>query len=193
MTIIKRKSLIVGLISSIVIALVLILTLVGYYIYLELKAEKFKLHYQELLGRTKAKIYSKYIEIEKLDARIENTGVLKGKPIIEGIVTNKGPKDVINLAIKVSFLDNDSAAIYETEFHPQEPALGSSALPLVNIPYISSPTKITLKSNESLVFKKVISNCPTEIFLELREGDRPKRTFGKWSGKLTSQVASLDF
>jgi len=193
MALIKKKSLVVGLISSFVIALVLVLTLVGYFIYLEFKAEKFKLYYEELLGRTKAKVYSKYINIEKLDARIENTGVLKGRPIIEGVVTNKGAKDVLNLVINVSFLDKDNAMIYETEFHPQEPALGNTVFSHVNIPYISSPTKITLKPSEPAVFKKIISNCPTEIFLELREGDKPKKTFGRWSGKLTAQTVSLDF
>lgn len=193
MTLIKRKSLIVGLISSLVIALVMVLTLVGYFIYLELNAEKFRLNYQELLCRTKAKIYSKYISIEKIDAKIENTGSLKGKPIIEGLVTNKGTKDAQNLIIRVSFLDKGDAVIYEMDFHPQEPALGSIAFPHVNIPYISSPAKLTLKKAQTYAFKRIISNCPTEIFLELREGDKPKKTFGKWSGKLSAQTVSLDF
>jgi hypothetical protein len=193
MTLIKRKSLIVAFVSSVVIALVLILTLVGYYIYLEFKAEEFRRHYQDLLNKAKAKVYSKYIEIKKIDARIENTGALKGKPIIEGIVTNKGTKDILNLAIRVSFLDKDGAVIYETELRPQEPALENTALPHINIPYLYNSPKTVLRPNESFVFKKIIPSCPTEIFLELREGDKPKKKFGKWSGKLTTYASSLDF
>ena len=190
---IKKKSLIVALVSSLVLALVLVLTLVGYFIYLEFKADEFRRRYQDLLGKAKAKVYSKYIAIEKLDARIENTGTLKGKPIIEGVVTNKGTRDVLNLSIKVRFMDKDNAVIYETELRPQEPSLGTQPLSHVNIPYIISSPITVLRSNESFPFKKIISNCPTEIFLELREGEKPKKIFGKWSGKLTADAESLDF
>ena len=110
--IIKRKSLVVALISSFVITIVLIVTLAGYFIYIEYKGEEFRKQYQQLLGKVKAGVYSKYITIEGLDAKIENTGALKGKPVIEGVITNKGGKDALNLAIKVGFLDKDGAVIY---------------------------------------------------------------------------------
>ena len=48
---IKKKSLLVALVSSVVIALVMILTLAGYFLYLEFKAEEFRRHYQELYSR----------------------------------------------------------------------------------------------------------------------------------------------
>lgn len=190
---IKKKSAIVALVSSLVIALVLILTIVGYFVYLEFKGEEFKRYYSELLLKAKARVYSKYIDIAKLDVRIENTGPLKGKPIIEGVVTNKGDKQVAYLVIKVDFLDKDNAVIYEVLLRPQEPALGGGAITHVAIPYLYTPPKAILKPNEEITFKNIITNCPTEIFVELREGDKPKKTFGKWSGKLTSQSISLDF
>lgn len=190
---IKRKSLVVALISSFVIALVLIMTLAGYFIYLEYKGEEFRKEYQELLGKVKAVVYSKYITIGNLDARIENSGALKGKPVIEGIVANRSGKDILNLAIKVAFTDKDDATIYETEFYPQEPPLGNSAANYVNIPYLRIPPRTVLKAGGTFTFKRIISPCPTEIFIELREGDKPKKNFGRWSGKLVSQVASLDF
>ena len=193
MILIKRKSLVVALISSFVIALVLITTLAGYFIYLEYKAEEFRRNYQESLGRVKAGVYSKYITIDKLDARIENSGALKGRPVIEGVVINRSAKDVLNLAIRVGFADKDNAIIYETEFHPQEPSLGSSSGDYVSIPYLRVEPGYTLKAGETFTFKKIISSCPTEIFIELREGDRPKKNFGRWSGKLTARVASLDY
>ncbi|MDP3730438.1 MAG: hypothetical protein Q8R14_02810 [Candidatus Omnitrophota bacterium] len=191
---IKRKSLIVGLVSSIVIALVLITTLVGYFIYLELKSGEFGRVYQELLEKAKAKVYSKHLDIFGLDARIENTGALKGKPIIEGAITNNGPRDVANLVIKLSFLDRDSASIYELTAHPQEPALGGTVFTRVYIPHLYSYTHPTaiLKPAQTLKFKKIIAGCPTEVFVELREGEKPTKSFGRWSGKLIYEVISLD-
>jgi len=191
---IKRKSLIVGLVSSVVIALVLVMTLVGYFIYLELKGREFSRVYQELLERAKAKVYSKHLDIFGLDARIENTGALKGKPIIEGAITNEGSKEVVNLEIKLSFLDKDSASIYELTAYPQQPALSGTTLTRASIPRLYNYTYPVdaLKPGDTLKFKKIITSCPTEIFLELREGEKPAKSFGRWSGKLKSEVKSLD-
>lgn len=191
--ILKRKSLVVAFVSSLVIALVLIMTLVGCFIYFEFKGEEFKRYYQELLGKAKAKVYSKYIEISGLDAMIENSGALKGRPVIEGKIINKGAKNITNLIIKVNFLDRDSAVLYELDIHPQEPSLGSPIITHIAIPYLYTPQKAAIKPNEEFVFKKIMTNCPTEIFVELREGEKPKKSFGKWFGKLTAQIVSLDF
>lgn len=192
--IIKRKSLIVGLVSSVVIALVLIVTLIGYFIYLEFKGREFDRVYQELLEKTKAKVYSRHLDIFGLDARIENTGALKGKPIIEGAITNKGSREIVNLVLKLNFLDRDSASIYEFTAHPQEPALGSTVfthVPISRLHGYAYPID-SLKPGQTLKFKTIIASCPTEIFVELREGDKPTKSFGRWSGKLTSEVISLD-
>jgi len=191
---IKRKSLIVGLVSSVVIALVLIMTLAGYFIYLELKSMEFSRIYQELLERAKAKVYSRHLDIFGLDARIENTGALKGKPIIEGAITNKGTREIANLVVKLNFLDRDSASIYELTTRPQEPALGSAVFTRVSIPRLYSYARPIdpLKPGQTLKFKTIITGCPTEIFVELREGEKPTKSFGRWSGKLTCEIVSLD-
>jgi hypothetical protein len=191
--IIKRKSLVVALVSGMVVAVVLILTLAGYFMYTEFKGKEFKMAYQELLHKAKAKVYSRYLDISGLDTRIENTGPLKGKPIVEGVITNRGARTVTDLALKVNFIDKDNAVIYELVLHPQEPALGSSGIAQVSIPYIYTPPKVALRPREALAFKKIMTNCPTEVFVELREAGRPKKNFGKWSGKLTSQAISLEF
>lgn len=191
---IKRKSLIVGLVSSVIIALVLVITLIGYSIYLEFKGRGFDRVYQELLEKTKARVYSRRLDIFGLDARIENTGALKGKPIIEGAITNNGSREVVNLVIKISFLDKDSAPIYELIAHPQEPALGSTIVARVSTSHLYSYEHPVdpLEPGQTLKFKKIITNCPTEIFLELREGEKPTKSFGRWSGKLTAKAISLD-
>ena len=74
--IIKKKSLIVALVSGYVIASVLVLTLIGYAVYLELKNENFIRSYELLLQKLHAKNYSKYIEFSKLSAGIGSSGPL---------------------------------------------------------------------------------------------------------------------
>lgn len=54
--IIKKKSLVVVLVSGFLISAVLILTLIGYVIYVELKDEESKMTYQESLKSIKSEI-----------------------------------------------------------------------------------------------------------------------------------------
>jgi len=190
---IKQKSLVVALVSSFVIALVLILTLVAHIIYIELRGEEFKRSYQDLLAKVNSKVYSKHIEAVKLDALIEANGALKGKPVIEGVLKNNGSRNITSLLMKVEFLDKDGAVIYEAAFHPQEPSLGAQAAPQVVIPYLSGPAKIILKSGDSLAFKRILTNCPREIFQALQDKLASSKTGGRWTGKLVFEVLSIDF
>ena len=78
----KKKSLIVTFVSVLVLSCVLILTLVGYIAYIELKNEESKISYQYLLNRLNAKIYEQYIDISALTAKTEDAGALKGKNVV---------------------------------------------------------------------------------------------------------------
>ena len=193
MTLIKKKSLLVALVSSLVIFFVLVLTLVGYLVYLELKGEEFKRSYEALLQKVNAKVYAKHIEISKLNVTMAGTGALRGRPIVSGLIKNSGNKEITDILMKVKFLDRDSAVIYEVVFHPQEPPLGSAILTQVPIPYLSGPSKIVIRSNDSLSFKKILTACPKEISEELKKGTHFTPSQGRWSGKLGFEILSLDF
>ena len=58
--ILKKKSLIVTLVSAFVLSCVLILTLVGYVVYIEIKNEESKRSYHHSLDKLNATIYEKY-------------------------------------------------------------------------------------------------------------------------------------
>lgn len=193
MVIVKRKSLIVALVSSFVIALVLILTLIGYLAYIELKGEEFKRSYEALLQKVNAKVYAKYIDIQKLSARIENSGALKGKPIVEGTLINKGYKNISSILLKVKFMDKDGAIIYDVAFRPQDPALEASVMPLDIIPYLSGHPKTVIKPSNPLPFKTILANCPNEIIQALREKTPYAKGYGRWAGRLVFEVLSIDF
>ncbi|GEM_PF-6640854 len=65
---VKKKSFVVAMVSGSVICLVLILTLTGYAIYVELKAEDSKRQYFHALGQIKEKIHSRQIASERLSS-----------------------------------------------------------------------------------------------------------------------------
>ena len=187
--IIKKKSLIVAIVSSFIICGVLVLTLVGYLAYLEFKDKELQSVYQQLLQKVNAKLYSRHIEISGLTIAMESSGTLKGKPIIEGILRNKGYREVTDILMLVRFLDKDGAVLYEVVFHPQEPSLGVSNLTQVTLPYISRYPKTSIKQGATFPFKKILTNCPKEISSELN------RVAGKgsWSGSLETDIISISF
>jgi hypothetical protein len=185
----KKKSLVVAIISSFIICGSLVLTLAGYLVYLELKDKELQSTYQQLLQKVNAKFYSRHIEISGLTAATENTGTLKGKPVVEGVLTNKGYREVADILMLIRFMDKDGAVLYEVVFHPQEPSLGASSLTQVALPYISSHPKTSIKPGAAFPFKKILTNCPKEISSELnREVVR-----GAWPGKLEADIISISF
>jgi hypothetical protein len=190
---IKQKSLVVAIASSLIILLVLVLTLVGYLAYLQLSEENIRRSYQDLLKKVNAKAYARHIEVQKLEARIEDTGALKGKPTVSGMIKNAGVKNITQLLVKVKFLDRDGATIYEAVFPPQEPSLGTAGFSQVTIPYIYTPPRVILKAGDSLSFKRVMASCPREILMALRETGGSGKSSGRWSGKLLCEAVSIDF
>lgn len=188
----KRKSLIVTFISVLVLSCVLILTLVGYVVYVELRNEESKISYRYILGRLNAKIYKKHIVISELAAKAEDTGALKGKNVVGGILKNHGNKDIAEILLKIEFFDRDGAVIYETTFDPRQPALGSGGIPQVNIPYISTHARIITKRNDTVPFKKILDNCPAEISSSINTASGLFKDRGKWSGKLGYELVSIE-
>lgn len=204
---IKKKSLIVALISSIVICLVLVVNLAGYLIYLEMKDDELTKIYRIELQRANAKVYSKHIEIARLGAGFNATGPLSGEAVLEGIIRNDGYRDVTDLRIKVKFLDKDGAALYEAVFHPLEPSLGSYGVfaPArlqdlfhlaggpASITYLADSSASVIKPESSLPFKKILTNCPKEILSELKANKGSPSTRGRWTGKLDYEILSVNY
>lgn len=191
--IIKKKSLIVALVSSFVIASVLVWTLIGYIIYLEFKDEESRRMYHGILEKLSARIYSRYIEVSKLNVAISSAGPLRGNPMIGGVIKNNGTRTITDILIKVKFLDQDNAIIYEVIFHPQEPSLGSAGLTRVAIPYLSTSSRAAMDPGGLLPFKKVLINCPKEILASLKKGPGFAKRPSRWAGKLGLEVLAIEF
>jgi len=186
----KKKSVIVALISGIIVSIVLILTLVGYSIYLELKNEESRISYMYAMDKINARIYGKYIEISGLTAKIEKSGVLRDKAVLEGTVKNNGQREFSELITKIKFLDTDGAVIYEAISDLLEPALGAGTVGTIKIPYLSYSPHIRVKIGSSLPFKKILTSPPAEIYSCLRDEGGLSKNRGRWSGRLDYEIVS---
>ena len=84
--IIKKKSLLVAFVSGIVISLVLVTTIAGYLLYIEMRDRNFRAVYAEAIKKMSAKAYAKQIDFFRLKAVIGKRGVFKGRPMVEGFL-----------------------------------------------------------------------------------------------------------
>ena len=186
----KKKSVIVALVSGLVVSIVLILTLVGYSVYLEVKNEESRISYGYVFAKISARVYGKYVEITGLTAKIEKSGVLRDKVVLEGTVKNNGERELFEIIAKIKFLDRDGAVIYEAVSDLLEPALGAGTIGSIKIPYLSYHPRITVKIGGSLPFKKILVNPPTEIYSCLSGEGGFSKNSGIWSGKFDYEIIS---
>jgi len=192
--IIKKKSLVVALISSLVISLVLVMTIVAYLLYIEMRDRNFRSSYAEAIKKISARAYAKQIEFFRLRAVIGRDGAFRGRPMVEGVLINNGNRAISDMLVRMKFRDIDGAVIYEVVFHPQEPALGMSILGQVSIPYLTEPQRISIDPGNRLAFKRILSGCPKEIISAIKEGpERKRKTESGWAGTLEPEILSMEF
>jgi len=151
----KPRSTIIIVLSSLVIASVLAFTLFGYYAYLEWQ-ERTKRHaYLASLRELNAKLYSGNIPVT-LTANLGFQGMVKARPTLEGTIKNKTNKKVYAIVLKVLFIDKDGKVVYMDTFEP----IGGRLEVLVDMGY---STKNFLKEGDSLSFTHRLKNCPIEV------------------------------
>ena len=144
--IIKKKSILVIVLSITLITLVLITTLIGFYLYLNWKEENTKSLYLTSLYELNAKLYAKYISITSILIKIDEEEFFKGKPIIEGRIKNTSNKKIRSLKLKISLLDKDGRVLYMGLFYP-----------------LRIDSHSYLAPNDAISFKHLLKNCPKDI------------------------------
>jgi len=158
--IIKKNSIIVAILSSSIIAVVFVLTIIGFYIYINWKEDNNKRQYYDALRELNAKLYEKYVLVHSIIIKIDEQELFKDKPIVEGKITNKSSKRITSLKLEISILDNNNQVLYHDSFYPLRKKSYFDV--------ISDETGNYLSSNDTISFKHLLANCPNEIEANLR-------------------------
>jgi len=154
MIILKRKSLAVVFLSTSLIALVLVITLIGVYIYYTWHFEQDNISYQKNIAQLNADLFGKDILIK--NAHISNV-VWEDEqiPAIKGQIINDSKKRIKDIEIKVMFIDLDGQVLYVNFFHP--------VMQINNIFNINEGTTFILGPKDSISFEYKLFNVPLEI------------------------------
>ncbi len=159
--IIKRKSLLVILLSTAVISFVLIITLIGFYLFLSWQQETDEYAYKSQISDLNAAIYDTHIYIKGISARIDTDGLFKNKPVVQGRISNKTNKNIISLELRINFEDQKGRVIFMDKFFPVYNDFG--------VGIIAEKTGNYLAPGDSISFKHLLENCPKQILEHLKK------------------------
>ncbi|MDD5439278.1 MAG: hypothetical protein PHS37_03735 [Candidatus Omnitrophica bacterium] len=158
---IKQKSIIVIFLSSILIALVFVVTLLGFYLYLTISEDDNELQYRESLSELNAKLYEKYIYLSSVVLKVGTKERFRNKPIIEGRISNQSNKTIISIQLGLTLTDNDGRTLYVESFYPLRPDAYLTVIP--------KRTGSYLAQNDTVSFIHILKRCPADVYAYLKE------------------------
>jgi hypothetical protein len=190
---IKLKSIIVILISSILISAVLIFTILGFSLYLGWKErDTARIHAIKISGLN-ADIYTPFLNIFDLHAKVGGSSIYEDKYLVEGTIKNAGFRTVSSVTLEVDFL-NSSREIIHTEIVKP---LGSSPPPAeTNIAALSiftSRRELPLAPGQKLRFKHILSSQKDKNVISPIKYDRFATNPNEWSGKFGYRITKVRF
>ncbi|MBL7156799.1 MAG: hypothetical protein ISS92_01415 [Candidatus Omnitrophica bacterium] len=156
----KPRPTLVIMVSSLIIASVLALTIFGFYLYLEWKGKNIRRTYKLAIHDLNGQLYEKYILIN-LRAKIAQEGTFNKRPIIWGTIKNASNKKIYALRLRIAFYDPQNRVVYVDTFYP----IGAGPEPLIDIVDI---TKNFLQEGDSISFTHQLKNCPPEVLNYLK-------------------------
>ena len=167
---IRKKHWVVIAFSSLIVALALISTLIGYFVYVNLTSSRYSWRHSRVLARTYAKIYSKHVEIPSIKLIKLKSG---RKPKLVGRIINAGNKPVASIVLQVRFLDEGGKTLYTVMFQPLKASSSKSR-------------REYILPAGSLDFSYGLLKCPAEIRNSLKDGEN-------WSDRMAVDIVAIEF
>jgi len=191
--VIKRKSLVVILISSLVISAVLVLTIIGFSLYLGWKGKDLsKTHSLEIAGLN-ASLYGQHINVSGLSAKKGREGIYKDKFLIEGAIKNTGFRTVGSLMLQVDFLNASHEIIRSETFKPLASSLPPSKTSIAALSIFVSGKELPLAPGKSVVFKHILSSQKDKDVISPIKFKRYATNPNEWSGKFGHRITMVKF
>ncbi len=160
---IKKKHILVIIFSSVIIAVVLISTLIGYALYIRWKEDSFALKYRNSIYKLTAELFRNEIALSNVRIVMEGEGPHSGRVFLEGDIKNNTNKTVTSLLVEAYFDEPDGTVVYKDWFHP----LGEAGQGGPSIFFGAHTAKDVLHPGEGMSFRHRFLNCPRKLREEL--------------------------
>jgi len=155
---IKTRTAPIIVLSSIILASVLTLTMFGFYAYLEWKKGNARDNYSRALYDLNRILFSKKVTID-LQAKLDEEGAFKGSPVVYGTIKNNSNKKIYSLKLKVVFYNPDQSPRYVDTFYP----VGSELEGFASLSDLARNTENFLSEGDSISFTHQLKNSPPTL------------------------------
>ncbi len=190
---IKLKSVLVIILSSILISSVILLTISGLSLYIGWKERESATLHKDKLALLNAELYGDYVSVRDIQARFEKKGMHKGKYLIKGSIKNNGYRTISSLELNVEFLNASRSVIHTEKINP----LKSSNLPqrttIAALSLFTSGKESPVLPGESMRFQHVLSVQKDKNLISPIKDKRYATNPGEWSGKFNSKITRIKF
>jgi len=190
---IKLKSFLVILLSSLVISLALILTLVVSSLHLSWKEKGVARSHAVEISKLNTEFYGQFINIFDLQAKKGKKNIYKEKYLLEGVIKNAGFRTVGSITLKVDFLNAARQVIHTEVFKPLASSPPPSKTNIAALSIFMSGKELPLAPDKSLRFKHVLSCQKNKNVISPIKYQRFATNPNEWSGKLDYKVSMIKF
>ena len=190
---IKLKSTIVIVLSSILISAVILFTILGLSLYLTWRGnESSRLHTAKLVSLNEA-VYNKYISVQDLKAEYAAKGLYKGKSLLKGTIKNSGYRTISSIKLSVEFLNKAGETIYTENIFPLKTAVAPSKPTIAALSLFTSGKEVPLLPGESIRLNHILSQQKHKNIISPIKNKRYATNPNEWSGKFSHKITAIGF
>jgi hypothetical protein len=190
---IKLKSVLVIILSSLVIGAVILSTIIGLSLYLGWKEKEASAAHSEKMAELNVKLYGEHVLVQDVKAKYDKDGLHKGKCFLEGSIKNSGFRTISSLELCVEFLNESGEVMHSERLLP----LKTSELPhrttIAAISYFISGRENPVLPGKSMRFKHVMSDQKNKSVISPIKNKRYATNPNEWAGKLKHEITKIRF
>ena len=190
---IKLKSVIVIILSSILISAVILLTIFGLSLYIGWKDKEAASIHREKLASLNVELYGQFVDIQDLQPRYEKDGIYKGKCLIEGGIKNHGYRTIGSVKLALEFLNASGDVIHVEKILPLKTSILPRRTTIAALSLFTSGKELPLLPGESLRFKHVLSEQKDKNIISPIKHKKYATNPKEWSGKLNYKISGIGF
>lgn len=190
---IKLKSIVVIILSSILISSVILLTILGLSLFFGWKERGSAKVHREKIAHLNAKLYEQFVSIQDLKAEFEKKGIYKGKCTIEGLIKNNGYRTIGSLKLELEFLNATGETIYIENLLPLKASIPPPATTIAALSLFTSERELPLLPEGSLRFKHLLSEQKDKDIISPIKYKRYATNPNEWSGKFKYRISGIKF
>ncbi|MBL7069730.1 MAG: hypothetical protein ISS34_07730 [Candidatus Omnitrophica bacterium] len=190
---IKLKSILVIILSSIVISAVILLTIFGISLYTGWKEKESAGIHRERISQLNARDYGQYVKILSLKTEYVTKGIDKRKCFIKGIIKNNGYRTIASLGLRVEFLNASGSPIHVEKLLPLKASTLRRGTTIAALSLFTSGKELPLLPGESTSFVHLLTEQKDKDVISPIKHKRYATNPNEWSGKFNYKITEIRF